>query len=179
VVSDEPPTSIEGLDPNILRNLPAVADPIANIPPGADISQSPPLGGVSVGGGSAGVDWVVLATIGFLVALIGAIALGWQRSVAGLPYPQQVWEKTVRLASWGGAPPEPGQTPHDYARRLGKRFHAVRDFVALADAYTKSRFGHVEIDETEGRTLKQAWPDLRAALLGGIAGRIWRRRREP
>jgi hypothetical protein len=123
----------------------------------------------------------VIGVLAFAAALIGAIMLGWQRSVAGLPYPQQVWEKTVRLASWGGTPPMPGQTPHDYANGLGKRFyHVRRDFPTLADAYTKSRFGHKEIDEAQAKALRDAWPDVRGALVGSIVRRLWpRRSREP
>jgi transglutaminase-like putative cysteine protease len=177
-LSDAPPP-ISGLDPRITRFLPAGADPITNVPLG-DVSQDSPSGGVSLGGGTSGTDWLAIGVLAFIAALIGAIALGWQRSVAGLPYPQQVWEKTVRLASWGGAPPLPGQTPHDYARGLGKRFLGVRDFPVLADAYTKSRFGHKEIDEDQAALLKEAWPDVRGALLGSIVRRIWpRHRRDP
>jgi transglutaminase-like putative cysteine protease len=182
-VSDEPPTSIDGLDPGIIRFLPAGSDPIVNLPAGAPGLQEPSatgdgLGGISIGSGSTGMDWVVIATLAFIAALIGVIAVGWQRSVAGLPYPQQVWEKTVRLASWGGNAPAPGQTPHDYARRLSKRFRDVeRDFPGLADAYAKSRFGHKEISEGEAKALKEAWPYVRTALVGGIVGR-WRRRKD-
>ena len=96
-----------------------------------------------------------------------------------MPYPQQIWEKTVRLASWGGMRPRPGQTPHDYARRLGKRFRDVQDDMpTLADAYVKSRFGHKEISEDETAAIKDAWPEVRANLVGGIGGRFFRRRRE-
>lgn len=178
-VGEAPPEALEGLDPGILKFLPPGSDPLVNFPAGADVKDSSSSGGgISLGGGSTGVDWVVIATLAFVAAMIGAIVLGWQRSVTGLPYPQQVWEKTVRLASWGGAPPAPGQTPHDYARRLGKRFRDVqRDLPALADAYTKSRFGHKELGETESQALKEAWPYVRSALIGGVLGR-WRRRRE-
>lgn len=177
-VGEAPPESLEGLDPGILKFLPVGGDPLINVPEGADVNGSAEGGGISLGGGSTGVDWVVIATLAFIAAMIGAIALGWQRSVSGMPYAQQVWEKTVRLASWGGAPPAPGQTPHDYARRLGNRFRDVqRDLPALADAYTKSRFGHKELGETESQALKEAWPYVRRALIGGVLGR-WRRRRE-
>jgi transglutaminase-like putative cysteine protease len=178
-ISDAP-SPIDGLDPGITRFLPAGADPLVNVPAGG-VSPDAPQSGITLGGGASGTDWLAIGVLAFIAALIGAIALGWQRSVAGLPYPQQVWEKTVRLASWGGSPPMPGQTPHDYANGLGKRFHAVRrDFPTLADAYTKSRFGHHEIDEAQAQALKEAWPDVRGALVGSIVRRVWpRRSREP
>ena len=158
---------------------------VGDIPqdPGADVTdikepQTQPLGGI--GSGEQPLEWYISAAVtAFIAALIGVIMLGWQRSVAGLPYPQQVWEKTVRLAGWGGVRPKPGQTPHDYARRLGKRFLDVRDDMpVLADAYVKSRYGHKELSEDEIAAIKDAWPEVRANLVGGITGRFFRRRRE-
>ncbi len=138
---------------------------------------------VSPGSGGAGeqpLEWYVSAGVTlFLAALVGLAVLGWNRSVAGLPYPQQLWAKTVRLAGWGGLRPEPGQTPHDFARRLGKRYLDVRDEVpVLADAYVKSRYGHKNITEAEAEELTSLWPEVRANLVGGLAGRFLRRRRE-
>ena len=158
---------------------------VGDIPqdPGADVTdikepQTQPLGGI--GSGEQPLEWYISAAVtAFIAALIGVIMLGWQRSVAGLPYPQQVWEKTVRLAGWGGVRPKPGQTPHDYARRLGKRFLDVRDDMpVLADAYVKSRYGHKELSEDEIAAIKDAWPEVRANLVGGITGRFFRRRRD-
>ncbi|MEO8457393.1 MAG: transglutaminase domain-containing protein, partial [Chloroflexota bacterium] len=177
-VGAAPDPATSGLPPGITKFLPAGAgDPIVNDVGLEDLPASDSVSTVSGSSSSQGIDWVVIGIIAFIAAMIGAIALGWQRSVSGLPYPQQVWEKTVRLASWGGAPPSPGQTPHDYAQRLGKRFRDVqRDMPTIADAYTKSRFGHKEISEDEKKALKEAWPYVRTALVGGVAGR-WRRRK--
>jgi transglutaminase-like putative cysteine protease len=172
---------LSGLDHNILEDVPASVD--GNVPPdGADIDDLSGSAPVPPGGGSAEqpLEWYVSAAVtAFIAALIGVIMLGWQRSVAGLPYPQQIWEKTVRLAGWGGVRPRPGQTPHDYARSLGKRFLDVRDDMpVLADAYVKSRYGHKELSEEEIAAIKDAWPEVRANLVGGITGRFFRRRRE-
>jgi hypothetical protein len=103
---------------------------------------------------------------------------GWQRSVTGLPYEQQLWEKTVRMASWAGMPPGPGQTPHEYAKRLGKRFRDVWEWDEMADAYTRSMFGHKEPGDEEKKRLQAIWPDARGALTGGIMGRPFRRKRK-
>jgi hypothetical protein len=97
--------------------------------------------------------------------------------VSDLPYPQQVWEKTVRLATWGGLGPQPGQTPHDYAAALGRRHRTVRGLDVLAGTYAASRFGKKEADEADNERLREMWPHLRGALIGGIAGRVFRRRR--
>lgn len=140
--------------------------------------QAPPAG--AVGTADQPLEWYVSAAVTlFLAALVGVVMLGWQRSFAGLPYPQQLWAKTVRLAGWGGMRPAPGQTPHDFAQRLGKRYLDVRDDMpVLADAYVKSRYGHKELTEDEIDALNDAWPEVRANLVGGITGRLFSRRRK-
>jgi transglutaminase-like putative cysteine protease len=167
---------------SIFDQLPAG---VGDIPqdPGSDVDDlkgtpSSPVGGI--GSSDQPLEWYISAAVtAFIAALIGVIMLGWQRSVAGLPYPQQIWEKTVRLAGWGGVRPRPGQTPHDYARSLGKRFLDVRDDMpVLADAYVKSRYGHKELSEEEIAVIKDAWPEVRANLVGGITGRFFHRRRD-
>ena len=145
----------------LLEGVPAGIDGLI-VPPGQQELgiENAPAGE----GGDSGVngffvpagdtDYNPVASLGilaFICAVAAAIFFGWQRSVAGLPYPQQLWEKTVRLASWGGESPAPGQTPHDYARRLSKRFRGIDGWTSLADAYTRSRFGRKEIDE-DGRS---------------------------
>lgn len=121
--------------------------------------------------------WAALALVTFAFALAAAFAIGWRRSVASLPYPQQLWEKTVRLAAWAGYPPQPGQTPADYARRLEKAFRGTPGIPLLAEAYNRSRFGRWEVDAEERDRLERLWPHLRGALVGAIVLRPWRRRR--
>jgi hypothetical protein len=128
------------------------------------------------GSDSGYTSWIVVGVIAFAAAVAGSIALGWQRSVAGLPYPQQLWDKTVRLASWAGQSPEPGQTPAEYASHLQRRFRGVPDIPALGAAYNRSRFGNRDPDREEQERLERQWPHLRAALLKAILGRPWLRR---
>ncbi|MEE8384372.1 MAG: DUF4129 domain-containing protein, partial [Dehalococcoidia bacterium] len=92
------------------------------------------------------------------------------------PYPQQMWDKTVRLASWAGEPPEPGQTPAEYAYQLQQRFRDVPDLPVLGTAYNRSRFGNRDPEGEEQERLQTLWPHLRAALLKALLGRPWRRR---
>ncbi len=91
-----------------------------------------------------GRDYNPLITLGvaaFIALLAGSVFLGWQRSVAGLPYSQQLWEKTVRLATWAGHGPRAGQTPSDFARSLKRGVRDADDISILAAAYNRSRFG--------------------------------------
>lgn len=155
-----------------LRDLPISADVIL---PQPDIAG----GGAASrgdGGGSLIVLWAVLAVAGVLAASAGSAALGWRRSVAGLPYPQQLWEKTVRLAGWAGLGPAPGQTPSEFARSLDRRLRSVRDIEALAEAYNRSRFGRKETPQPERERLEKVWAHLRALLAGEVILRLWRRR---
>jgi transglutaminase-like putative cysteine protease len=129
--------------------------------------------------GGSGPGYALLIPLGvfaFLAAVAGSAALGWRQSVAGLPYPQQVWEKTVRLASWAGHPPRPGETPARLARRLRRELPDLADHVASIEAaYSLSRFGGRDPDEPERQRLRRVWPRLRNALLGRMYTRLWGR----
>ncbi len=161
---------------SLLDDLPVSSSEGAFVPPeGVEVHPLPEGGLPLSSNGGSSRPWVVSAITAFLAAIAGAVFLGWQRSVAGMPYPQQVWEKTVRLATWGGLPPEPGQTPHDYAGRLGKRFRGVRGWRDLADAYTASLYGRREIGEKDAGHLREIWPDARGAMLRGVLRRPLRR----
>ena len=167
--SDEiivPPLSLEDL-----RNLPVSIGgffPFGQL--GGEAGAAP-----SESSGFGYTLWVALALAAFLAAVAGSAALGWRRSVAGLPYPQQLWEKTVRIASWAGQPPKPGQTPSGFARVLTRRFRGVRDIDLLADAYNRSRFGRKDADAEERARLARIWTNLRRPLAWEIVRRLWRR----
>jgi hypothetical protein len=170
-----------GTSGDIFEQLPAGVGDIP-LDPGDELSDIKGTQTVSPGGSGtaqAPLDWYVSAAVTvFLAALVVLAMIGWNRSVAGLPYAQQVWAKTVRLAGWGGMRPEPGQTPHDFARRLGKRHLDIRDEIpTLADAYAKSRYGRRDLTEEEKQDLEGIWEEVRANLIGGISGRFFRRRR--
>jgi transglutaminase-like putative cysteine protease len=167
--SDEisvPPLSLEDL-----RNLPVSTGgffPFGE--PGDSAIRSP-----SQSSGPGYTLWVALALTGFAAAVAASAALGWRRSVAGLPYPQQLWEKTVRLASWAGRPPQTGQTPSGFARHLARGFRGVRDIDLLAGAYNRSRFGRKDSNAEEGARLARVWTQLRVRLAWEIVRRLWRR----
>ena len=167
--SDEiivPPLSLEDL-----RNLPVSIGgffPFGQL--GGEAGAAPPESS-----GFGYTLWVALALTGFLAAVVASAALGWRRSVVGLPYPQQLWEKTVRIASWAGQPPKPGQTPSGFARVLTRRFRGVRDIDLLADAYNRSRFGRKDADAKERARLARVWTNLRGPLAWEIVRTLWRR----
>lgn len=161
------------------------ADEFPDLPiDGADRVLTPlpedamPARGSSGGAGGEYAPWALLAVLAFGAAMVFAVKTGWQRSVAGLPYSQQLWEKTVRLASWAGYPPERGQTPQEYARRIEQSLWGVRDVGLLAAVYSRSRFGRRDAEPEERERLEQMWPRLRSAALSAMLRRIRRRRPE-
>jgi hypothetical protein len=153
--------------------LPLNEDPIDDIlrEPGADSGQFP----------TAGRDkynpLLTAAVFGFVAMVAGAAALGWQRSVRGLPYSQQLWEKTVRLATWAGQAPQPGQTPAEFGRHLERTFYGAKGFSTLASIYSRSRFGRHDVEGDDRDELRKMWPDLRGDLLAAIPRRFLKRRR--
>ncbi len=169
-----------GKDPSLsdFPNLPIAAAGQFNILD-ADTGTSRTSPAALQDSGHAYTPWVILGIVAFLAALGGAAMLGWQRSVAGLPYSQELWEKTVRLASWAGHSPQSGETPSDYGQRLQKVFRRVNDIPALAAAYNRSRFGRHDAGQAERQRLHEIWSPLRGAVMGALVGRIVRRRRQP
>lgn len=162
----------EALTLDDFPGLPVTADPIFDIP----VDQSGGLPSAPVEQGRDYNPLITLGVVAFLALLAGSVFLGWQRSVAGLPYSQQLWEKTVRLATWAGHGPRTGQTPAEFAQSLERRVREVRDVSVLAAAYNRSRFNRREPEEDRAR-LAEIWSPLRTALLASMARRVTRRGR--
>jgi len=171
--TDASPTPVDGPP-----ELPLNEDPIADVPLGGD-----PDAGLfpTTGSGDKYNPLLTAAVFGFVALVAGAVALGWQRSVAGLPYSQQIWEKTVRLATWAGHAPKPGQTPAEFGRYLDRTLHVSGGFSALAWMYNRSRFGRRDAEGEERDRLREMWSHLRGDLLTAIPRRFSRRsrRRDP
>jgi transglutaminase-like putative cysteine protease len=171
--SDEIPVSLDDFEN--LKDLPDFGGALSRADPGDDATHggSPTSGGSGLGFGLW--PWVALAVAAFTVAVVGSAALGWRRAVAGLPYPQQLWEKTVRAASWAGLPPRLGQTPSEFARFLGHRLKVAGDIDLLAQAYNRSRFGRSDVDGEDRQDLLRVWIGLRGRLVWEIIRRPRRR----
>jgi transglutaminase-like putative cysteine protease len=165
------------VDPAAIPGLPAPIDPIIDVP--ADDIGIPGTSPVAEQGRGYN-PLLTLGVVAFISMLAGSVFLGWQRSVAGLPYSQQLWEKAVRLSTWAGHGPRTGQTPAEFARALSRGVRDAGDMTVLASAYNRSRFRRQEPDEEKAR-LAEIWTPLRNALLGAIVKRITSRgrNREP
>ena len=165
-----------GIDLSDFPYLPVGADPLFEFERSPiDVTGSPTA--ISDSGGGPGTGWVVPALIVF-VGLFGlAVAMGWRRGVAGIPFEQQAWEKVIRLSSLAGHPLEPGQTPIEYANSLQKRFRSLRGLSVIASVYARSRFGRTGASQEERERVTELWPGIRGELLRAIGGRILRRGR--
>src|SRR5581483_9397351 len=96
---------------------------------------------------------LVLAFVGGSLAGVVAFEMVWQRGMAGLDYPSQVWEKTQRLARWARIPSYPNQTPRVYVERLEMELPDVDDLRFLGEAYVRSRYGAKKLAEPERERL--------------------------
>jgi len=146
-----------------------------DLPEGIDANALPDSSSGGAGGGLSMALWIFLGVALLLLASALSLRWGWQRAYAGLPYAQQVWEKTLRLATWAGLHPGASETPREYARRLAKHFYEVKGVELIGEAYNRSRFGHQEIATSEREALQWTWPRLRYRLLKELPRRLWRR----
>jgi transglutaminase-like putative cysteine protease len=116
---------------------------------------------------------VIVAFFGITIAGGAAYQLVWQRGMTGLPYADQIWEKTNRLARWARIPSQPHQTPAEFMDTLEDELPEVADMRYIESAFTRSRYGRKELDEAEKERLTGAWRTARKDLIR----RIFRRRR--
>lgn len=111
-----------------------------------------------------------------LYVLLGIVAIGgiagfgvrfaWERGMAGLDYPSQLWEKTIRLASWLRIGPKPSQTPAEYSRHVQKVLPGTEGISQVARSYAASRYGgRRDLSEPERERLDGAWTELRNRLM--------------
>jgi hypothetical protein len=104
-----------------------------------------------------------------LLALLGVSGLGvrfaWERGMAGLDYPTQLWEKTIRLASWLKLAPKPEQTPNEYSAHLRRTVSDADSVDVIANGYLRSRYGRKDLSTEERDQLSRAWIPLRNRLL--------------
>jgi transglutaminase-like putative cysteine protease len=116
------------------------------------------------------------AFLPLLYVLLGIVAIGgiaglglrfaWERGLAGLDYPSQLWEKTVRLATWLKLGPKPSQTPAEYSRTIQRSVPGAEGIGQVAESYQRSRYGGQRpLNSQEEEQLEGAWTGLRNRLL--------------
>jgi transglutaminase-like putative cysteine protease len=111
---------------------------------------------------------VVLLFVALTAAGVFAFQYSWQHGLGGLPYPVQVWEKTMRLAKWARIRTLPQETPRELTSRLSRELSEVDDVRFLGEAYVRSRYGQKELAESETERLATVWKSVRNTLLARI-----------
>ena len=92
----------------------------------------------------------------------------WVRGLAGVPEEARRWEQTIRLASWSGNGPDPAQTPHEFAARLGERVGGLEGVDVLADRYVQQQFSQENAAPQEDSGFTDTWQRVRNRLLGKL-----------
>ena len=115
---------------------------------------------------------LIMITLGgfVVVTAIGGITfqLVWQRGLGGLPYPVQIWEKTLRLAGWARIRPLPQDTARDVSARLRHELSEVEDLDYLGETFLRARYGRKELPPEDKERLTAVWRNVRNTLLGRL-----------
>jgi hypothetical protein len=116
--------------------------------------------------------------LGIFVALLAAlIGLGllwwWWRSLFRAYTPIAAsFARLILLGVWAGAPPQPAQTPREYARRLARIAPEQREAIEQVGAlYSRDRWG-APLTESEHELLPSLYERGRLGLVSAITRRL-------
>jgi hypothetical protein len=116
---------------------------------------------------------LVSAILLFLaVTLVGGgiFQYSWQRGMGGLPYPVQIWEKTMRLTRWARIQTAPQETARELTKRLKRELPEVKDLDYLGETFIRARYGQKDLAPAEKERLSGVWRQVR----GNLVSRIFR-----
>jgi transglutaminase-like putative cysteine protease len=111
---------------------------------------------------------IILGMLAITILAFGTFQYNWQHGLKGLPYPVQVWEKTLRLARWTNVRPLPQETPREVMMRLRQELPEVNDLGYLEESYVRSRYGQKELKPEEQERLAAVWTKARNNLLSRL-----------
>jgi hypothetical protein len=99
----------------------------------------------------------------------------WVWSLRGFRPAAALYQRTIRIGRLWGIEPKPTMTPAEYAAEwrntVPKAGGAVR---LVTDLYANERYGGVELREEVGRGGRDAWREVRSAV---VRWRPWGRHR--
>jgi transglutaminase-like putative cysteine protease len=111
---------------------------------------------------------VILGVLAISALGVGIFQYSWQHGLGNMPYPVQVWEKTLRLARWTKVRPLPQETPREVVARLRQQLPEVDDLEYLGESYIRARYGRKELTENERERLEGVWKKSRNTLLSRL-----------
>ncbi len=127
------------------------------------------------GGGVAALGGLSAWLIGFLAALVVALAVGlwcWKRFMAVSAVPGDVYRRLSALARLGALGQASYQTPYQFGGRLIEAMPQQREQLSVVvDSYVRSRYANRQPTPQDGLRLAGAWRGLRFPLLRRI---LWR-----
>ncbi|MCI0437617.1 MAG: transglutaminase domain-containing protein [Chloroflexi bacterium] len=104
-----------------------------------------------------------------LGAVAGVWILGqtlWTMSLANASPVERAYAKMSRLGAMAGIGRRAQQTPAEYAAALGKAVPDISQSAQrIAAAFTGSRYGRRDADESQQQELEKAWRSMRGSLL--------------
>src|SRR5579883_1729192 len=118
---------------------------------------------------------LVVLFISILLLLFAIYRNRQMAQYAGVSPVSALFWRVTRLASLTGAPPQPSQTPYEYARQLARRYPQVAmPLRRIADLFVRERWAapHQAPHPAEQQQLEQVWPQLRNTFI-----REWFRRK--
>jgi transglutaminase-like putative cysteine protease len=173
----EPPVVRSGLDGDFAPGFdPAdqFFDDAFFLPAGAETAPgaADELDNLVIDEGNGLVSRIILTVVVGILALSlligGVFQYSWQHGLSGLPYPVQVWEKTLRLSRWAKIRPLPQETPREIIARLRQQLPEVDDLEYLSESYIRSRYGRKELSDSERERLEGVWKQSRNTLLSRL-----------
>jgi len=178
----ERPTGLEttsGLEETAGAGMDAGLDG-AERPRDLDRLEDQPLGG---GGGWNLPPWIRLFLnnaaaclwIGLLLVVLAGVVTWWvrERRYARLSQVEAVYQRMLQLAGWAGASPHAWHTPYENALALARIVPAGRAWAwAIADLYTRERYGTQTPTAEETAHVKEAWRRLRLDVGRAVLRRL-------
>lgn len=144
--------------------------PAAAVPPSAPEAPQPSLLDRSPGR----LGWASLVAGGLLLLVLATASLIWLWAFRGLSPTGGFYARAVRAGRWLGVRSHPAWTPVEYADRLGQVVPGARAPArVVADLYGRELYADRAADPGTARTAREAWGDLRRAL---VRSRLFRRR---
>ena len=120
----------------------------------------------------------LLIAAGILLALllVGGLALAvlWFYGISGLPAFARPYAQVVRLATWSGAGPRPGQTPYEFTEALARTVPpAGSSLRAVSDAYVAGTYGREQFDASAVARVRAAGSEALRILFRLLAVSRW------